>query len=73
MVGRNNEKSSFDYQTRGRIPFTKRPTGSFCDLVNDAQCRYPGAALIVAGVDDFGHIQVEPVQDVLAGHSAIVE
>ncbi len=57
----------------GRIPFTKRPTGSFCDLVNDAQCRYPGAALIVAGVDEFGHIQVEPVQDVMAGHSAIVE
>lgn len=57
----------------GRIPFTKRPTGSFCDLVNDAQCRYPGAALIVAGVDEHGHIQVEPVHDALAGHSAIVE
>lgn len=56
----------------GSIPLTKRPTGSMKTLIEEAQDHYdPCCEMAVAWVDSHGKIQVEPVGDLLNGHSAM--
>ena len=55
----------------GSIPFVKRPTGTMRELIIEAANKHPAAVLIVAAIDNQGHIQVESAQDVMDGHSAI--
>jgi len=55
----------------GSIPFVKRPTGTMRELIIEAANKNPSAVLIVAAIDDQGHIQVESAQDVIDGQSAI--
>jgi hypothetical protein len=41
------------------------------ELIIEAANKHPAAVLIVAAIDNQGHIQVESAQDVMDGHSAI--
>ena len=55
----------------GETPFVKRPTGTMRELIVEAANKNPTAVLIVAAVDDQGHIQVGSAQAVIDGHSSI--
>jgi len=55
----------------GCTPFVKRPTGTMRELIIEAANKHAAAVLIVAAIDNQGHIQVESAQDVIDGCAAI--